>query len=157
MMSRSPELDASVRLMLPVDMDAVWAIEQVAYPFPWTKSILEGCLTQNYCCWVLECDENIVGYAIINFILDEMHLLNIVIDPRVQSQGYGRVLLRHVIDYAKSKKGQQIYLEVRLSNQIAERLYRSMGFEKIGERKAYYPAEDGREDALVLALPLGGF
>lgn len=84
----------------------------------------------------------------------ECSLLNICINPSRQGQGYGRMLLTHLLENAKSKNAEKFVLEVRASNYKAIALYECAGFIKIAVRKDYYPTENGREDALIYSLEL---
>ncbi len=86
--------------------------------------------------------------------LDEAHLLNIAVAPEWQNQGVGRAFLAHVIEVARAAGCQIVYLEVRPSNLGARHLYRTVGFQQIAIRPDYYPALEGREDALFLGLTL---
>ena len=63
-------------------------------------------------------------------------------------------LVEYAIRHARNRNAQSIFLEVRPSNEAAVMLYDSMGFNEIGIRNGYYPAQSGREDALVMALEL---
>lgn len=83
----------------------------------------------------------------------EAHILNISVDQNEQGQGIGRRMLEHLIDSARGK-AETIFLEVRPTNVGAIALYQNIGFNEIGIRKAYYPALNGREDAIMLALEL---
>ena len=83
----------------------------------------------------------------------EAHILNISVAPNEQGQGIGRRMLEHLIELATGK-AETIFLEVRPSNVGAIALYEKMGFNEIGVRKGYYPATNGREDAIMLALEL---
>ncbi|MFN8901906.1 MAG: ribosomal protein S18-alanine N-acetyltransferase, partial [Lysobacteraceae bacterium] len=84
----------------------------------------------------------------------EAHLLTLCIDPVQQGRGLGRRLLRRMIDLARWHMADRVFLEVRPSNPTAIALYRSEGFNEIGTRPRYYPAKDGREDAIVMAMEL---
>ena len=92
-----------------------------------------------------------IGHGVIQLILDEAHLLNITVRPQSQGQGYGLQLLEHLMAEAGRQGGRECFLEVRASNQSAYRLYERFGFNEIGRRRDYYPAANGREDALVMA------
>ncbi|WP_108652359.1 ribosomal protein S18-alanine N-acetyltransferase [Dongshaea marina] len=81
-------------------------------------------------------------------------MFNICIAPAFRRRGLGRQLLEHLIGQLKQKKADLLWLEVRRSNQAALNLYQELGFESQGVRKDYYPAESGREDALVMRLTL---
>ena len=81
-------------------------------------------------------------------------MLNLCTAPERQSRGLGRHLLRALLKTARDHRVQRVFLEVRPSNPQAIALYHSEGFNEIGRRPRYYPAENGREDALVMALEL---
>lgn len=146
-------LDAAprIRRMVEEDIDAVMEIERRAYPFPWTPGIFRDCLRVGYNAWVYVQKEQILGYALMSCGGGEAHLLNICVDPEYQGTGLGRTLLQHVLRHAGRLGADQLFLEVRPSNTRALGLYEDAGFIEIGRRKGYYPAERGREDALVLA------
>lgn len=146
-----PEAIPRIRRMTEADVDAVIAIERRAYPFPWTPGIFKDCLRVGYSAWVCLQDEQIRGYALMSSGGGEAHLLNICIDPEHQGSGLGKLLLKHVLRQAGRVGADQIFLEVRPSNAAALHLYEGMGFIEVGRRKGYYPAEQGREDALILA------
>lgn len=140
-----------IRRMTEADVEAVIAIERRAYPFPWTPGIFRDCLRVGYNAWVCLQGEEIRGYALMSSGGGEAHLLNICIDPDYQGGGLGRFLLQHVLRQAGRVGADQIFLEVRPSNAAAIHLYEDLGFIEVGRRKGYYPAEQGREDALILA------
>lgn len=140
--------------MTPEDMAAVYEIEQRGYPFPWTEQILRDCLRVGYTCLVAEQEGVIIGYVIYSMAAGEAHILNLCIDPDRQRAGFGRQLLTHVIDMLHDLPVETLFLEVRVSNISAQRLYESMGFNEIGRRRNYYPCQGGREDALMYALQL---
>jgi ribosomal-protein-alanine N-acetyltransferase len=71
-----------------------------------------------------------------------------------QRRGHGRKLLDNVVQLAREHKAKIIFLEVRPTNEVGQRLYSGYGFRQIGVRRGYYPARKGREDAMVLALDL---
>lgn len=139
-------------------LDAVMEIELRAYEFPWSMGNFTDCLRSGYYCCVYEkgahLNTSLIGYGVMSVIAGEAQILNICIDPDMQGQGLGRRLLRHLIAEAGRQSADTMFLEVRASNQAAFSLYDSAGFNEIGQRRGYYPAKDGREDALVLALAL---
>jgi len=96
----------------------------------------------------------VVGYAVMMSVLDEAHLLNISIAGERQGQGLGRALLNHLIDTARRYGATMMFLEVRPSNKNAIALYESIGFNEFSIRKGYYPAHNGREDAILMGLAL---
>lgn len=144
----------SFRLMLESDLDTVVAIEEAIYPFPWTRGIFYDCLNIGYLCRVLEVKEKIVAYSVMSVAVGESHLLTIVVPENEQGKGYGRRMLNEMIQQAVSDNASTMYLEVRASNKSAIQLYHQRGFNELGIRSNYYPAEQGREDALILALDL---
>ena len=147
--------DASqIRAMRQVDIEAVSAIEQRAYPFPWTHGIFRDCLRVGHECWVLDCRSGIIGYGVLSCAAGEAHVLNVCIAREHQGHGHGRHLLRRLVDIARWHMADRVFLEVRPSNPGAIALYDSEGFNEIGRRPNYYPAHKGREDAIVMAREL---
>lgn len=144
----------SYRPMKPADLDAVMAIEPEIYPYPWTRGNFSDSIKAGYSCWVCEYQGEVIGYAVLMMVLDEAHLLNISIAKVYQGCGLGRRLLEHVIKVARGHKGHMMFLEVRPSNKSALRLYENMGFNEFSVRKGYYPAANGREDAILMGLAL---
>ncbi len=136
------------------DLDAVMAIEQRAYEFPWSKGIFRDCLRVGYCCWCYENAGGIEGYGVISVAAGESHVLNLTVRPESQRRGIGKKLMSHFVQLARRHDAELVMLEVRPSNQAAIGLYHKCGFNEIGVRRNYYPAENGREDALLFALSL---
>ncbi len=136
------------------DLDAVAAIERSIYPYPWTRGNFADSLLAGHDGWILELEveesPQLIGYAVLMWLPDEVHLLNLSVAAPMQGRGYGREMLHWLLRDASARGAQGMLLEVRPSNAPALALYHSSGFESIGVRRGYYPAEDGREDALVL-------
>lgn len=145
---------AGIRPLTPADLDAVMEIEIRAYEFPWTEGIFRDCLRVGYCCWCYENDEVVQGYGVMSAAAGESHILNLTVRPESQRQGIGSKLMKHFLQLARRHGADTLMLEVRPSNTTAIRLYEQMGFNEIGVRRNYYPAAEGREDALLLALSL---
>ena len=137
------------------DLPEVLEIEAKNYNFPWSEGIFNDCLKSfSYSCQVCTEEDKVVGYSIVSMAVGEAHIMNICVDPELQSQGVGSKLLENMIELAR-KKAETIFLEVRPSNKVAIALYEKRGFNEIGIRKGYYPAENGsKEDAVMLALEL---
>jgi ribosomal-protein-alanine N-acetyltransferase len=153
-MSAVLQQELAYRPMQESDLDAVMAIEPTIYSHPWTRGNFSDSLKSGYSCWVMEQAGCIIGYAAMMMVLDEAHLLNISVAQHVQGRGLGRALLAHMVEIARRYGGQMMFLEVRTSNTPAIRLYESMGFNEFTIRKDYYPAHQGREDAILMGLSL---
>ena len=136
------------------DLDEVMAIESVIYTHPWTRGNFGDSLRSGYACRTWRLGGDLVGYFVVAAGAGEAHLLNLSINGAYQRSGHGSALLREAAGLARLGGADKLLLEVRPSNHGAQALYRRFGFRKIGVRRAYYPAHSGREDALVLALPL---
>lgn len=147
-------VEPKMRAMSASDLDAVMAIERVNFPFPWSEGNFKDSMNSGYICLVMEQANQVVGYAVLMMVLDEAHLLNISVDKSYQGKGWGRYLLVHMMDVGREKGGLNMFLEVRLSNHSALGLYESMGFNEMGIRPGYYPAQNGREDAVLMGMAL---
>lgn len=143
-----------LRAMQMADLDAVMAIEPTIYSYPWTRGNFSDSLNSGYSAWVLEANQTIIGYALLMVILDEAHLLNLSVAKDQQKKGLGRYLLEHMLQIAKNHKAANMFLEVRPSNISAITLYENMGFCEMAVRRGYYPAPNGREDAILMGLAL---
>lgn len=137
--------------MTAADLDAVVAAERRCHAFPWTRGNFADSLATGYCAWLAVENGGMTGYAIMMLAVDEAHLLNITVLPEVQRCGRGSALLLHLVDQARARGAIRMLLEVRPGNLAALALYRRHGFLEIGRRRDYYPAHEGREDAIVMA------
>jgi ribosomal-protein-alanine N-acetyltransferase len=140
--------------MRPSDVADVAALEKSLYAFPWSHGNFRDSVEAGYDCRVACDGSRVIGYAILMIALDEAHLLNLAVAAPWQRRGIGRAFLGHMLDIARAAGVQIVYLEVRPSNLSARQLYRTAGFQQIAIRPAYYPAPQGREDALFLGLTL---
>lgn len=136
------------------DFDAIVLIENSVYPFPWTRGIFVDCLRVGYSSWVLEIDQQIIGYAVLSAAADEAHILNLCVAIEHHRQGHGQHLLDRLLDLARWHRAKTLFLEVRPGNHSAINLYQNTGFNVVGRRPNYYPAAEGREDALLMAREL---
>ena len=137
------------------DIDDVMVVEKQAYQYPWTEGIFNDCIRVGYECWLAQIDDHIVAHAVSSVAAGESHILNISVKPNYQGQGIGKTFIEFLVQIAKDKQATVIMLEVRPSNAAAIRCYDATGFNEIGCRKDYYPAPDGREDALLYARQIG--
>jgi len=136
------------------DVDQIFEVEKICFTHPWTREAYENELTSNQFAtyFVAEDDGKIVGYCGVWVILDESHITNIGVLPEYRGQKIGETLLRKTMLFAKLNNTKQMSLEVRVSNVIAQNLYRKLGFKNGGIRKSYYT--DNYEDALVMWVKL---
>lgn len=161
-----PALQAQLIELEPMelgDLDAVLHVETQAYSHPWTRGNFVDSLDSGYmlqCAWRkrpgLLARRELLGYFVCMPVFDEVHLLNLTVAPEFQKQGIGRWLLGEVHAHAERGAANALWLEVRPSNEAAIKLYVSYGFNIVGRRRDYYPAQEGkREDALLLKLLMG--
>ena len=136
------------------DLECVYKLELESYPYPWTKEILRDCILYKYDSYSVFIDDTLVGYIISKISFPETHILNLTVDINYRNNGIGQALIELTINDARIRNSQDIILEVRSKNLIAQALYSKLGFKKIGIRKGYYDSENGREDAFVLRLKL---
>lgn len=146
--------EAIFRPMVLEDVDAIMAIEKQIYKHPWTEGIFRDCIRVGYYGWVYEQDNTIQAYGLISVAANEAHILNLCVAPVFQGQGLGKKMLYKLLDVAEICEVRSIFLEVRVSNEVAINLYENTGFNQLGVRKDYYPAENGKEDALVFGKEL---
>ncbi|MDG1694485.1 MAG: ribosomal protein S18-alanine N-acetyltransferase [Porticoccaceae bacterium] len=131
------------------DLPQISAIEQLTSAYPCSNKQLQNCIHQTY---VLCQESAIQGFIVIAIVENQAELHNIAINPEAQGKGFGSLFLQGLIQ-ALPTRIEQFYLEVRVGNYRAIRLYHRLGFVKIAERKDYYRHGLGREDALVMARP----
>lgn len=140
---------------MEVDDVAVAAqLERESYPYPWTEGIFRDCLRVGYQCHAVDLDGVVSGYGIMSMGAGEAHILNVCVHRDLRCRGIGRRMIDALLAIAREAGMQEAFLEVRPSNVSALRLYQAMGFEQVGIRKGYYPAHQGREDAVVFKLSL---
>ena len=169
MSDSSPGKGAAELSFMPMqaaDLDEVLKIESVSHIHPWTKGNFSDSLAAGHWAYCIrpQVDQMVKGsyldpavlwaYCILFPAVDELHLLNITVSPNLRKLGLGQRMMAAIEGVAAQQKMPRIILEVRPSNTAAITLYQKLGYEQIGVRKNYYPAnlETGsREDALVLA------
>jgi ribosomal-protein-alanine N-acetyltransferase len=136
------------------DIDQILVIERLSFTIPWSREAFNNELTHNqYARYlVMEEEERIIGYCGLWIVLDEAHVTNIALLPDYRGKGLGTDLLSQATIEARKLGACTMTLEVRVSNYIAQSLYRKLGFENGGIRKNYY--SDNQEDALVMWVKL---
>jgi len=144
-----------IRLATLADISAIWAIESLSFPTPWSRwSFLAELGHRNSHLLVAGPPPpqpwQTWAYLIFWVVLDEMHILNLAVHPAQRRRGVARRLLSEGLAQARSLGAEIAWLEVRPSNTAALALYESFGFKEVGRRPRYY--EDTQEDALLLTL-----
>ena len=132
------------------DLARILQIEKSAFPnSAWTRAMISNELTLKVDrkTWVIDSDKELVGYCMLRYGPNEIHLVNMAVDPPLQKMGIGKNLLNHFLD--NIPKDSSAYLEVKRGNFPAIKLYLNAGFKDIAIREDYYP--DG-EDAIVMCL-----
>ncbi len=132
------------------DIDQICAIEKEAFTTPWSAGAFYNELTNNHFAhyMVMEIGLTVAGYAGMWLIMDEAHITNIAVRKEFRGQKLGERLVVELMKTAAFMGAARITLEVRVTNEIAQNLYRKVGFEKAGVRKGYYT--DNQEDALIM-------
>ena len=149
-LKREPRLVA----MREGELAEVLAIENAIYTHPWTRGNFADSLRAGYQCWTWRGGNDLIGYFILLVAAGEAHLLNLSVAAEHQRRGHGSTLLGEAMRLARGRGALHVFLEVRPSNGGAMALYRRFGFQQVAVRPGYYPALEGREDALVLTLAL---
>ncbi len=147
-------LRRSLRPMTEADLPRIHRIELASYEYPWSQGNFFDSLRAGYSMWVCEAAGEVIGYYVMMVAAGEAHLLNLTIAPARRRQGFGRGLLEHCLARAGDHRAASLFLEVRTSNAAAIALYHSNGFVDLAVRGRYYPARDGREDALIMKKDL---
>ena len=150
-----PHEPARLHALTPAQLGAALAIEQRCSPHPWTHGNFAGSLAAGHWAQGISRGGELLGYCIAMPAADEAHLLNIAIAPEHQKRGLAQRLMRALLAWARTRGARDVWLEVRASNERAQRLYLRQGFAPAGRRPGYYPCPGGQwEDALLMRLPL---
>ncbi|HGK4674379.1 TPA: ribosomal protein S18-alanine N-acetyltransferase [Kluyvera georgiana] len=145
----------TISTLSTTDLPRAFDIERRAHAFPWSEKTFVSNQGDRYLNFQMSVDGKMAAFAITQVVLDEATLFNIAVDPAYQRRGLGRELLEHLIETLETRGVLTLWLEVRASNHAAIALYESLGFNKATIRRNYYPTAEGREDAIVMALPIG--
>jgi ribosomal-protein-alanine N-acetyltransferase len=143
----TPDADIKFLRMTTDHLAPVLAIERRVFGDPWSDAAFLEVLSFSPHNWVALAGGEVAGYLMTQWVLDEIHILNVAVDAARQRQGIGRRLLAFLLQKAARRGMRDLFLEVRIGNAAAIALYRSFGFADLTRRKRYYP--DG-EDALVM-------
>jgi [ribosomal protein S18]-alanine N-acetyltransferase len=143
------------RPMNSSDLSEVIEIERASFAYPWStnfflQELKVGCARS----LLAVVGDKSIGYVIYWLLQYEIDIHNLAVHPAYRRQGVGKALLEAVIEEARRQGASRVTLEVRKSNEVAQKLYQALGFSAKGVRTAYY-SDDG-EDALIMALELEG-
>ena len=140
----------SISVLSLDDVAAMANIEKQSHTHPWTEAGLADCFSPLYRAIGVMQQGELLGFAIVQQIIDEATLLDICVAPAYQGQGLGLLLIRHILSEAKQALAVVMMLEVRESNISAKGLYEKVGFSESGRRKNYYQTSNGNEDAILM-------
>lgn len=144
----------SISTLTAADLATAFKIEQASHALPWTQATFASNQGERYLNLKLNAEGQMAGFAITQIVLNEATLFNIAVHPDWQHRGLGRTLLNALIEQLENRGVVTLWLEVRASNSVAIALYEDLGFNEVTLRRNYYPSAIGREDAIVMALPL---
>lgn len=138
-----------IRDMKLEDIDGVYEVEKSCFSDPWSKESFKKEIQNNLAKYlVAEVENKVVGYVGAWFIVDEAHITNVAVSPQYRGQKIGDKIIKSFIDECVKNEMQAMTLEVRVSNTVAQNLYKKYGFKLGGIRKEYY--SDNKEDALIM-------
>ncbi|KAA0543396.1 ribosomal-protein-alanine N-acetyltransferase [Bacillus sp. BGMRC 2118] len=138
------------RLMAVKDIDDILKVEHASFATPWSAEAFYNEMVNNpYASYVvMEDNERIIGYCGLWVVLEDAHITNVAVLPDYRGRKLGEALMKQALELAKALGANRVSLEVRVSNEVAQGLYRKLGFQNGGIRKRYYT--DNNEDALVM-------
>jgi ribosomal-protein-alanine N-acetyltransferase len=141
--------------MTAEDVDAVVSIETEAFSSPWSRETFLDLVDQPGLEFLVmeDRDAGVIGYAVLWCVLDQGELANMAVTPSLRGRGLGTFLLSRVLEIARERCVETVYLEVRASNETAARLYTRFGFSDVGVRRGYY--QHPKEDARLMMTTLG--
>ena len=134
------------------DIEKIVLIEADCHISPWSKTNFLDSISAGNLFQVLKEDELIIGYYIASFAADECELLNITVNKHFHRQGFGKIIISHLVKNCLVRKVSNLFLEVRRSNKNAILLYEKKGFNEVGIRPNYYKTTNGNEDAILMAF-----
>jgi ribosomal-protein-alanine N-acetyltransferase len=138
-----------IRKMTGRDLDEIMIIEMESFTLPWTRKSYENELSNQYATYmVADYEGEVAAYGGIWVVQDEAHITNVAVARKHRGQGIGSTLLSALVNTARLKRASRVFLEVRVSNEPALKLYSNQGFAPAGLRKQYY--DDNNEDAIIM-------
>ena len=131
------------------DLDKIFNLESKSYDNPWTIGILRDCLVNHYDFYKAEYNNNLIGYIIAKISIHETHILNLTISEDYRNRGIATELLEMIFSKCYIVNSLNIFLETRVNNTPAIKLYEKHNFRRISIRKNYYQTSDGKQDAII--------
>ena len=131
------------------DLDKIFKLELNSYDHPWTIGILRDCLVNHYDFYKAEYNNNLIGYIIAKISIHETHILNLTISEDYRNRGIATELLEMIFSKCYIVNSLNIFLETRVNNTPAIKLYEKHNFRRISIRKNYYQTSDGKQDAII--------
>lgn len=132
------------------DLDRVAEIDSQSFEFAWTREQFQSSFEAGHHFLLVKDGAMTVGFAVYMQVFEQAELLTIAVAPAFRHKGYAQMLIEAMCANLMKKGAEQLFLEVRISNQPARSLYEKMGFKEISRRKGYYPTKTGHEDAIVM-------
>lgn len=132
------------------DLDRVAEIDSQSFEFAWTREQFQSSFEAGHHFLLVKDGAMTVGFAVYMQVFEQAELLTIAVAPAFRHKGYAQMLIEAMCANLMKKGAEQLFLEVRISNQPARSLYEKMGFKEIFRRKGYYPTKTGHEDAIVM-------
>lgn len=142
------------------DIDTVLDIEAVSFPSPWSRASFEGEIAEETSRSLVikkkqqEEPDRVIAYLFFRLLQDEIYIMNLAVDPASRRCGVATFLLEHSLKQARRYGAKKVFLDVRVSNDSAIKLYKKMGFCEVGRRQRYYL--ETREDAVVMVKEMTG-
>jgi [ribosomal protein S18]-alanine N-acetyltransferase len=140
----------SVRPAKTLDFESIYELECKCFKTPWEKQLFfeDFSANPNSLWWVAIIDRKIIGFCGLWRQFDEMHIINVCVDPQFRRLGAAKMLVASMMTKAGEEQVRLFLLEVRVSNIAARKLYEGFGFKDMYIRKKYY--QDNDEDAIVM-------
>ncbi len=146
--------EITIRPLERGDIDAILEIERASFPAPWSRQMFLDELDNASFSFFIVAEEqgDIIGYGGFRMVIDEAHIGNLAVRADRRRRGIGKLILDSMLLTAREERISSIMLEVRVTNEPAQQLYRSSGFRKVGLRRGYYPLTG--EDAVLMTASL---
>lgn len=136
----------TIELMNANHVAAIAELETLCFSDPWPEAAIVPELTNPLSLWLVAMDgDRLAGYIGSQTVMEETDMMNVAVHPDYRRQGIGEQLILSLVEKLKARGSRILRLEVRASNEAAQKLYEKLGFRQLGRRKNYYrhPKEDG--------------